>query len=188
MDRNIPTSSAGLQQLIAYHAMGYRLGVHPSWRSGDREGLLKEEMEWLEEISEKKITRSRQHYIRFTLPHTYRSLLAHGIEQDFSMGYGSINGFRASVASSYNWYDLQQEEETGLRLMPFCFMDANSFYEQRNTAAQAMSELLHYYHHIRRVGGLMVTIWHNDFLGTDPGKAGWRQVYETFLKEEIYWD
>jgi len=138
--------------------------------------------------SVEKITRSRQHYIRFTLPHTYRSLLAHHIEQDFSMGYGSINGFRASVASSYNWYDLQKDEETRLRLMPFCFMDANSYYEQHNTAAQAMSELLHYYHHIRKVGGLMVTVWHNDFLGANPQKAGWREVYETFLKEEIYWD
>jgi len=188
VDRNIPPSSTGLQELIAYHAMGYRLGIHPSWRSGDREDLLKEEIEWLEEISGKKITRSRQHYIRFTLPHTYRSLLAHHIEQDFSMGYGSINGFRASVASSYNWYDLQKDEETRLRLMPFCFMDANSYYEQHNTAAQAMSELLHYYHHIRKVGGLMVTVWHNDFLGANPQKAGWREVYETFLKEEIYWD
>ena len=188
VDRNIPPSNPGLQELVAYHAIGYRLGIHPSWRSGDVQDLLKEEIECLSTISGKKITRSRQHYIRFTLPHTYRRLLAHGIEQDFSMGYGSINGFRASVASSYNWYDLQNEQETQLKLLPFCFMDGNSFYEQQYTAAQAMKELLHYYHHIRKVGGLMVIIWHNDFLGADPGKAGWREVYETFLKEEIYWD
>jgi len=188
VDRNIPPANSSLQELIAYHAMGYRLGIHPSWRSGDKEGLLREELDTLEKISGKRITRSRQHYIRFTLPATYRSLLAHGIGQDFSMGYGSINGFRASVASSYSWYDLLQEEETGLKLMPFCFMDANSYYEQRYTAAQAMTELLHYYRHIRKVNGLMVTVWHNTFLGTDPEKAGWREVYGTFLKEEVFWD
>ena len=103
------------------------------------------------------------------------------------MGYGSINGFRASVASSYYWYDLEKEEPTTLRIFPFCFMDANSYYEQRYSAPHAMTELMHYYHHIRRVNGLMVTIWHNNFLGSDPAFAGWREVYEVFLKEEVFW-
>jgi hypothetical protein len=139
-------------------------------------------------MAEQPITRSRQHYIRFTLPQTYRNLLKHGIQKDFSMGYGSINGFRASVASSFYWYDLEKDTETGLQLFPFCFMDANAFYEQKYTAAQAMNELIHYYHLIRKVNGLMVTIWHNSFLGSDPLYAGWKEVYEVFLKEEVYWD
>ena len=104
------------------------------------------------------------------------------------MGYGSINGFRASVASSFYWYDLEKEEATTLRLFPFCFMDANSFYEQKYTAQQAMEELLNYYRIIKKVNGLMITIWHNNFLGTDKLLAGWKEVYEVFLKEEVYWD
>jgi hypothetical protein len=187
VDRNIPPTSADFQQLIRYHGAGYRLGIHPSWRSGDHPHLLREEIEWLYTIADQPITRSRQHYIRFTLPETFRRLLAAGIEQEFSMGYGSINGFRASVASSYYWYDLEKEETTPLRLFPFCFMDANSYYEQGFDAARARQELMHYYHHIRKVSGMMVTIWHNNFLGTDPQLAGWRDVYELFLKEEIFW-
>jgi hypothetical protein len=148
---------------------------------------LKEELEWLEAVGGQPIVRSRQHYIRFTLPQGYQRLLRHHIEQDFSMGYGTINGFRASVASSFYWYDLEKDEATGLRVFPFCFMDANSYYEQKYTPAQAMTELLHYYRHIRKVNGLMITLWHNNFLGTDPEFAGWRDVYETFLKEEIFW-
>jgi len=122
------------------------------------------------------------------LPETYRRLINAGIEKDFSMGYGSVNGFRASVASSFFWYDLEKEQQTQLQLFPFCFMDANSFYEQKCTAQQAMTELLNYYNAIKKVNGLMITIWHNHFLGTDPMFAGWREVYEIFLKEEVYWD
>jgi hypothetical protein len=188
VDRNISPSGAGLQELVSYHAAGYRLGVHPSWHSGDNDKLLKEEIEWMEAITGHTVTRSRQHYIRFSLPHTYRRLLFYGIDQEFSMGYGSINGFRASVASSFNWYDLEKEEETTLRIFPFCFMDANAYYEQKRTAAQAMTELMHYYYHIRKVNGLMITIWHNTFLGTAARFAGWREVYEVFLKEEVFWD
>jgi hypothetical protein len=188
VDRNTSIREEGLQELVRYHAVGSRLGVHPSWQSGDREVLLKEEIGWMEKISGQQIIRSRQHYIRFTLPVSYRLLLQYGIGQDFSMGYGSINGFRASVASSFYWYDLEKEEKTGLRLFPFCFMDANAYYEQHYTAARAMTELMHYYHQIRKVNGLMVTIWHNSILGRDPEFAGWKEVYETFLREEVYWD
>jgi uncharacterized protein DUF7033 len=188
VDKNIPPGSAAMLDLLRYHCIGSRIGLHPSWQSGDDQSLLREEVEWMEYVTDNKVARSRQHYIRFTLPQTYRRLIDLSIGQDFSMGYGSINGFRASVASSFFWYDLENEEATGLRLFPFCFMDANAFYEQQYTASQARNELMHYYHIIHKVNGLMVTIWHNSFLGTDPQFAGWREVYEVFLKEEVYWD
>ena len=188
VDRNIPITARALQELIRYHAKGSRIGIHPSWQSGDQEQLLKEEIEWMEYISGQRINRSRQHYIRLALPATYRRLQQYGIDQDFSMGYGSVNGFRASVASSFYWYDLEKEQKTALRLFPFCFMDANSYYEQRYTAVEAMTELTKFYRRIRQVNGLMVTIWHNSILGRDPEFNGWREVYETFLKQEVYWD
>jgi hypothetical protein len=187
VDRNILPSYPAFQQLIHYHGAGYRLGVHPSWQSGDDPRLLREEIEWLQTMADQPITRSRQHYIRFTLPDSFRRLLAAGIEQEFSMGYGSINGFRASVASTFYWYDLEKEEPTRLRIFPFCFMDANAYYEQGLDAAGAQRELMHYYHHVRKVNGMMATIWHNHFLGADPRFAGWRDIYETFLREEIFW-
>jgi len=83
------------KRLVEYYAHVYKIGVHPSWQSGDDESLLKEEIEWLEVMSDKKILSSRQHFIRLTLPDTYRQLIWAGIQKDFSMGYGSINGFRA---------------------------------------------------------------------------------------------
>ncbi|HXB43094.1 MAG TPA: polysaccharide deacetylase family protein [Puia sp.] len=187
-DKNISPKKNALQELIQYHAAGYTVGIHPSWRSNEDEKLLKEEIEWLEYIADKKILHSRQHFIRLTLPQTYRRLINAGIAKDFSMGYGSINGFRASVASSFFWYDLENELQTPLQVFPFCFMDANSLYEQNFTAQQAMTELLNYYNAIKKVNGLMITIWHNHFLGTDPKFAGWREVYEIFLKDEVYWD
>jgi hypothetical protein len=187
-DKNISPSREALRELVQYHAAGYRVGLHPSWQSGDDEQLLKEEIGWMEDVTGQPLTRSRQHYIRFALPGTYRRLIQYGIGQDFSMGYGSINGFRASIASSFYWYDLEREERTELRLFPFCFMDANAFYEQEYTPGKAMHELMHYYHLIRKVNGLMVTIWHNSFLGSDPEFAGWKEAYEIFLKEEVYWD
>lgn len=99
------------------------------------------------------------------------------------MGYGSINGFRASVASLFYWYDLEKEETTYLLLYPFCYMEANSFHEQQQTPQQAFDEMRHYYARVKAVNGILITIWHNTFLGTDELFKGWRDVYAQFVRE-----
>lgn len=187
-DKNIPPSNKAMQELIAYHSTKGTVGIHPSWQSSDNPRLLKQEIGWLEFITGEPIKHSRQHYIRLHLPQTYRQLIAIGIDKDFSMGYGTINGFRASVASSFYWYDLEKDQATNLVIFPFCFMDANAFYEQKLAPHQALAELMKLYQAIRNVNGIMCTIWHNSFLGTSPMFKGWREVYEIFLKEEVYWD
>jgi hypothetical protein len=67
-------------------------------------------------------------------------------------------------------------------------MDANSFYELKQSPQQAYEELIHYYNTIKKLNGVMVTIWHNQFLGTDRSFKGWKEMYELFMKENVYWD
>jgi len=187
-DKNVSTGSRRFRELVEYYCATYNVGIHPSWQSGDDHSLLKEEIEWLEVIGDKDIVASRQHYIRFTLPGTYRRLVDAGIRKDFSMGYGSINGFRASVCTNFKWYDLEKDEMTSLVIYPFCFMDANSFYEAQHTPSQSFDELMLFYNAVKRVNGMLITIWHNSLLGTDNRTAGWQRMFEIFMKEMVYWD
>ncbi|MBZ5858644.1 DUF7033 domain-containing protein [Flavihumibacter profundi] len=189
-DRNISTEVKEFQTLINYYAATYKVGLHPSWQSSvaENDKILAEEKEWIEAVADITISKSRQHYIKFSLPETFERLYRCGIRQEFSMGYGSINGFRASVASSYYWFNLRENAATDLMLYPFCFMDANSFYEQKLSPQQAYTELMKYYAAVKKVRGCFITIWHNTILGTDPQYKGWREVYEIFMKEDAYWD
>jgi hypothetical protein len=187
-DKNVSTSAKRFKELVEYYCATYNVGIHPSWQSGDDHSLLREEIEWLEVIGNKDIQASRQHYIRLTVPETYRRLIAAGIEKDFSMGYGSTNGFRASVSTCFRWYDLEREQSTSLNIYPFCFMDANSFYEAKHTPSQAFDELMQYYNAVKKVNGVLITIWHNSLLGTDRNTAGWSRMFEIFMKEMVYWD
>jgi hypothetical protein len=182
-DKNISPKQKALQELVRDHLIRYPVGIHPSWRSGDEHSLLAEEINILKSITGNKILSSRQHYIRFTIGETFRRLIENGIQFDFSMGYGSINGFRASVASPFYWYDLEKEKPTSLILFPFCYMEANSFYEQKFSAQQALDEMRHYYKAVKSVNGTFIMIWHNQFLGTDKLYEGWKEVYEEFIKE-----
>lgn len=187
-DKNISTNVKAFQKLIEYYAGTYKIGLHPSWQSGNDPALLKEELEWLRAVSGKNIEISRQHYIRFNLPETFRQLVSAGIRQDFSMGYGSINGFRASVCSPFYWYDLEKETSTPLLLFPFPFMDANSFFEQKDTPGAAYAQLMQFYEQVKRYRGTLVTVWHNFILGTGKEYSGWRNMFELFMKETVYWD
>ena len=177
IDLHNPEFQAHVREVAAAHSVG----LHPSWASGDHQSFLPKEKAWLEKLLEQPITTSRQHYLRFTLPATYRRLIAVGILDDYSMGYGTINGFRASVATPFFWYDLKNETKTPLRLHPFCFMDANAYYEEKKSAADALQEMLDYYETIRAVNGTMITVWHNSFLGIDEAFEGWRDAYEHFV-------
>jgi hypothetical protein len=67
-------------------------------------------------------------------------------------------------------------------------MDANSLYEQKNTPQQAYSELLQYYEQVKKLNGIFITIWHNFILGSDPNTKGWKELFEVFMKETVYWD
>lgn len=182
-DKNIDVHHPAFQSLIRQIAANAAVGLHPSWASGDHPTLLPKEKSWLEKQTEQTITASRQHYLRFDLPATYRRLLAIGISDEYSMGYGTINGFRASVATPFYWYDLKNETKTSLRIHPFCFMDANAYYEEKKSAAEALQEMLDYFEVIRSVNGTMITVWHNSFLGIDDAFAGWRDAYEHFVSK-----
>ena len=183
-DKNILPHKKAMEKIIKQHAKKYSIGLHPSWQSGDNKSLLKKEKERLIAMikpAKSVPAPSRQHYIRFNLPEGYQRLITAGLTDDYSMGYGSINGFRASTASSFFWYDLEKEAETNLRIHPFCFMDANSYYEQRQTSEQTFIELMHYLSVCKAVNGTLITIWHNNFLGTANEFNGWAAVYEKFI-------
>lgn len=182
-DKNISPYSNAMWQLIRQHARKYDIGLHPSWKSNSNFNVLKKERKIIEDAGKAHVTRSRQHYIMFNLPGTMETLLEAGIENDYSMGYGSINGFRASVASSFNWYDLKTETSTRLRIHPFCYMDANCFYEQKQNAEQAYNELVNYYEQCKKVNGTFTTIFHNNILGTDKKFARWREMYKHFISQ-----
>ena len=189
-DKNILPYKDTMWKLIRQHAKKYKVGLHPSWQSGDNKSLLKKEKQQLEAMStigqatpsgQTIVTKSRQHYIRFNLPEGYQRLISTGITDDYSMGYGTINGFRASVASSFYWYDLGKDENTILRIHPFCFMDANSFYEQKQSTQQTYDEMMHYLNICKNINGTLITIWHNNFLGTAREFEGWKEMYEQFI-------
>lgn len=182
-DKNILPSKLAMQKLIQAHANLYEVGLHPSWSSYNNQAALLGEKNTLAQIINRPVVKSRQHYIKLSLPVSYQYLVNMGITADYSMGYGSINGFRASIATTYPWYNLANDKATLLHIHPFCFMDANSYYEQKQSLSETYTELLHYYTVTKNVGGQLITIFHNSLLGNQGSFKGWADMYARFVKD-----
>lgn len=176
-NKNLHPENPTQKKLISSIKKRYKTGIHPSYNSQFSEPIIRKEIERMDGTEN-----SRQHYIQFTLPETFRLLLHKGIRHEYSMGYGSINGFRASTAHSFLWFDLVENRKTELRLHPFCYMECNSRFEQKQDAVESYQELIHYKTMIQNQGGQMISIFHNFSLGTDPFWKGWKEIYVEFLR------
>jgi hypothetical protein len=181
-DKNISPFHPIMRKLIQDTEKQYDVGLHPSWRSNENEKILKTEKEILEKIAGKTITASRQHYLKFTFPETCKRLLQCGITSDFTMGYAGENGFRASAASPFAWYDLEKETATELIFYPFCFMESASIFYKKQSPEQTLAELQTLYHEVKNVNGFFSMIWHNSSLSDINEYKGWRKMYELFIK------
>ena len=62
-------------------------------------------------------------------------------------------------------------------------MDANSHYEQKQSAEASYEELMAYYNTCKKVNGLFIPIFHNNFLGTGTDFEGWREMYIKFTSQ-----
>ncbi len=192
-DKNLTIRNKALQQLYRQLAAKYSFGIHPSWKSGDDElqerlgkkqkhNLLLKEIQALNKLTEQPIKKSRQHYLRFEIPHTFRKLISVGITEEYSMGYGGSNGFRASYCLPYYWYDIEKESITSLQLHSLCFMDANAIFKKDYSVDEAAIELKQYFDIVKLVGGEFICLFHNHFLTEQKEWLEWRRLYENFLK------
>ena len=93
-DTNVSASKNKFRLLIKEMVDYALVGLHPSYFTMTNASLLKKEKLRLEGIINMPIQRSRQHYLRFSLPETYQNLIDLEVEEDYSMGYASNVGFR----------------------------------------------------------------------------------------------
>ena len=188
LDKNISIYNLTYQDLIQSIGDYCNVGIHPSFASNKDVKILSQEIDNLASVLKKEIINSRQHYIMLNIPLTYQNLLEVDVIKDFSMGYPSEIGFRASTASAFYFYDLTLEMKTKLKVYPFAVMDVTlKNYMGLNTSAslEAVKELIA---ETKAVNGLFMTLWHNHTLSDLEGWKGWKATYEEVVKMAIETD
>ncbi len=181
-DKSISPYNTRFQLSIKDMADYAEIGIHPSYYVYEEPERFSYQAQLLKDIIHKSITKSRFHYIRFRLPESYRNLIDNEITDDYSMGYSDKIGFRAGTCSSFQFYDLDKDCETKLRIHPFAFMDVALKNGMRLNAEQAKQEIISLIDEVKKVEGEFVSVWHNESLSDYKEWQGWREVYETQIE------
>ncbi len=187
-DKNHPANNKDFQILIKHLADYAKIGIHPSYKSNDNLNQLKVEVNRLANITHRDVKNSRQHFAILKFPETYQALLQTGVTADYSMGYGNYNGFRASFCIPYNWYDLDAEQETTLVIHPFCLIETTIRFTNKGTETTAMQFAKPIIDEVKKYNGELVTIIHNDTMGSVSEWKGWKEVYEQIVAEALIKD
>lgn len=180
-DTNVSAAKNKFRLLIKHVADYATVGLHPSYFTMRDSKMLKKEKERLESITNIPTEKSRQHFLRFSLPETYQNLIDLEIFEDYSMGYASNVGFRASTCTPFYFYDLDFEIQTPLKIYPFAFMDTTLNDYLKLTPKQAVGRIRGLQREVEAVNGFFITLFHNESLSGYKRWKGWQKVYEAML-------
>ena len=158
------------------------VGIHPGYESHNDIRIVRSEIARLDAILGEKTVHSRQHFLKFRLPVTFRRLLECDIRHDHSMGYADVPGFRAGTAHSFKWFDVERNEITSLIVHPIIVMDSTLRHYQQLDLLEAMEIIARLKSEVRNTGGDFVSLWHNETVAEQGDWVGWRAVWEEAIK------
>lgn len=181
-DKNLPFNHPEMISLVQKISRFSETGIHPSYYTIEKPDKILVEKERLEDILQKKVSKSRQHYLRFSLPSTFNELIAAGIKEDFSMGYADMHGFRAGTCTPFYFYDVAKERTTTLLIYPVACMDANFIYYSKSKPPESLEAMLHLLNEVKKVNGIFVSIWHNNTVSNQGMFKGWKRVHDELIK------
>ena len=100
----------------------------------------------------------------------------------FKMGYASALGFRASICSPYNAFDLVHNKELPVRIHPFAFMDSTLSDYMKVLPQDYIKFVRPLISSVRQVGGELIGIWHNYALSNEKDR---HDAFKEIIKEAI---
>jgi len=181
-DKNLPLDNEAFQELIKKISDVAEIGIHPSYESNKNFEQLRKEFRYLAGISKTPVTKSRQHYLKLLFTETYQNLIKLGIKEDFTLGYASDVGFRAGTCTPFNFYDLYNEKETGLKIYPFQVMDTTLNQYLKLDVDDAVELIEKIISKVKEVNGTYISLWHNESLSDHGHWKGWEPVYKKMLE------
>ncbi len=173
--------SAYKKYVLAYQAAGFELGIHPSYMAVDDPKILPAQKAALEAVVG-PVHVSRQHFLRYRTPDTFRALIAQGIQRDYTLCRNQGPGAVTGVALPYRWFDLQRNVATALTLVPAMVMDRSLQQYMGVDPEQALDQIATAIAQTRAVGGKFVIILHNETFSDAGEWKGWRTTIRKMLQ------
>ena len=179
-DKNISTNKKEFVSLIKSIADYSNVGIKASYFALDDISVLKKEKLKMESIVNRELKTVRHSFSKLNLPKSYRNLIELEINQDFSMGYVDTLGFRAGTCTPFQWYDLDYEVQTPLRINPYHCLDyALLKYDSQLDKSEHLHKLIN---EVKAVNGTFVPVFHNYTFSNIERWKGYKALFNSIIE------
>ncbi|MEO0895146.1 MAG: hypothetical protein AAFY71_01920 [Bacteroidota bacterium] len=160
---------------------GMKVGIHPSFRTWQDQDQLFFEKTKLEEIIDSEVICSRQHFLRYSLPSTYRYLEQIGIREEYTQCLFQQGGFPCGMAHPWPWFDLDNNRTSELILHPTHLMDRSLLSYQKLNPDSAHKRFLALWEKNLETKAPFTMLFHNDSFSDSGEWAGWQNTMYKWL-------
>ncbi len=155
---------------------GFKVGIHPSYHTFLNKEQLSNEIDLLKiPTDSNSIDHSRQHYLRFKIPHTWNILNQLAVQYDSSMIYSYKAGFRCGICYDFPLFDYQKRQVLNIREIPLLLMETNYL---KNPKLDLLKDAKKITEIVKSYDGINMMLWHNENLDFDDRK----QDFENLLQ------
>jgi len=159
------------------------VGLHGGYESFNDSLILKREKEKVECATDCEIRMGRQHYLRFNIKTTFKTLESVGIKYDSTLGYNEQEGFRCGTCYEYQPFDFANDCAMKIIERPLIVMDNTLWAFKKYSKSEAYNKVMQLYLRCLAVGGNFIISWHNSYVNR---KTDWfEEVYIKFLKASM---
>jgi peptidoglycan/xylan/chitin deacetylase (PgdA/CDA1 family) len=160
---------------------GWEIGLHGSINSYNDARLLKVQKQSLEDIIQKEVVSTRNHYLKIDTNITPRIQAEVGLRNDSTLGYNNVVGFRTGTSFPYWCWDIETSNSLPLLEIPMSLMDVALFHKctTRKDFDSAIEKCIKVMDEVEIVGGCLTLNWHPNYLINDY----YWQAYSILLQE-----
>lgn len=160
---------------------GHTIGFHPSYSSAFNPKQWKQELDNLKKVFSIDVRTGRQHYLRTSVPQTWKTWDDNGMKNDSSFGFVEQPGYRCGTGSEMPVFDIQKREVLKVREQPLVIMDGALAAAASGELAKAR-EMTKYYVNISKKLDMPLTILFHNSSFFDYGWQGWDTLYQEIFQ------
>lgn len=180
-DNHYRINQRNVQELLeTINNRGHQIGFSPSFNAYTRPLLWQQERDKLRALAPQRITKGRQHLLRFEVPTTWQIWDDAGMSVDSSLGYPEQPGFRCGTCYAFPVFNFLTRQTLSLYESPLICSDS-LIDHLRLSPEEAEQEVRWVYTEVQRYQGNFVLQWHNAALFTEE-HAPYRPLYEKILR------
>lgn len=139
----------------------------------------------LERVTNRRVLGYRNHFLRFSVPDSWKYLAQAGFLYDSTQGYADTMGFKGGLCHPFTPYDPAGDGFISILEIPLTIMDTTWFHHLRLSPEEAWLRIKTIVDIVEDNRGVATLLWHNDSFIGEPATL-YRRILE-YASERDAW-